>query len=235
MGWAGGRALLLAAPTLAWALGLGCASGQVEASAREYAVQLAEGEAALAEGAPEVAVQAFGAALVAIPHDARALHGLARGFLDLGDPEPALRVLAELEEYHPDYLSRQAGAERCRALAAAVRSRLAEADSRRALLAARALPAASCGQAESARLLAKSLLAEARRARDERRDDEAIALFREAAGVDFLDPEAFAEVARALLATGRRDEVLEVLSSALLAHPADRGLRDLMVEALVAQ
>jgi hypothetical protein len=42
-------------------------------------------------------------------------------------------------------------------------------------------------------------------------------------------------VARALLATGRRDEALELLSTALLAHPADRGLRDLMVEALVAQ
>ena len=233
-GRAGRRSPLPAVLALGWALGFGCAGGPVEVPARGYTAQLAEGEAALAEGASELAVQAFGAALVVVPHDAQALHGLARAFLELGDPEAALRVLSELEAYHGEYLSRHAGAERCRALAAAVWRRLAEGESARALSAARALPGFSCRQAEDPRLLAQSLLAEARRALAERRSDQAVELFRAAVEADSSDPEAFAEAARTLLAAGRRGEALELLSTALLGHPGDRGLRDLMVEALVA-
>ena len=214
---------------------LGCAGGQADSAARAHAVALAEGEAALAEGAPDAAEVAFREALTAVPHEARALHGLARAHLERGDGEAALRALLELEEFHGEEGRRRAGADRCRVLTAAARQRLARGDSGPALEVARQLPVASCEPEESARLLGRALLAEARRQRAEYNDAEAIALFRAAAEADPSEPDASVEAAELLLRAGRRDEAVELLSTALLEHPRDRDLRDRMVEALAGR
>jgi tetratricopeptide (TPR) repeat protein len=214
---------------------LGCAGDHVDSAAHAHAAALAEGEAALAEGTPDAAEAAFRVALVAVPHEARALHGLARAHLERGDGEAALRALLELEEFHGEDGRRRAEADHCRALAAGVRQRLARGDSQRALGVARQLSVASCDPEKSARLLWRALLAEARRQRAEQNGDEAIALFRAAAEADPSEPEAFVEAAVLLLLAGRRDEAVELLAAALLEHPSDGDLRDLMVEALVGR
>jgi tetratricopeptide (TPR) repeat protein len=228
-----GRKAILGA--CAVVLALGCAGDQVDSAARAHPVALAEGEAALAEGNPDAAAVAFRAALAADPREARALHGLARAHLERGDGEAALRALLELEEFHGEEGRRRAGADRCRVLTAAARQRLARGDSGPALEVARQLPVASCEPEESARLLGRALLAEARRQRAEHKDAEAIALFRAAAEADPSEPDAFVEAAELLLRAGRRDEAVELLSTALLEHPRDRDLRDRMVEALAGR
>ena len=220
---------------LGLALVLGCAGGQADSAARAHAAALAEGEAALAEGTPDAAEVAFRAALVAVPHEARALHGLARAHLERGDGEAALRALLELEEFHGEDGRRRAGPVHCRVLTSAARQRLARGDSQGALGVARQLPVASCEPEESAHLLGQALLAEARRQRAEHNDAEAIALFRAAAEADPSEPEASVEAAALLLLAERRDEAVELLSTALLEHPSDRDLRDRMVEALVGR
>jgi tetratricopeptide (TPR) repeat protein len=216
-------------------LALGCAGGQVDSAARVHSAALAEGEVALAEGAPDAAEVAFRQALAAIPHDERALRGLARAHLARGDGEAALSALLELEEFHGEDGRRRAATDRCRALALAVRQRRARGESQRALEAARQLSVDSCEPEQSARLLSQALLGEARRQRLERNGAEAIALFREAAEVDPSEPDAFAEAAALLLLEGRRDEAVELLAAALLEHPSHGQLRDLMVEALAGR
>jgi predicted Zn-dependent protease len=195
-----------------------------------YARNLESGGAALEQGQPEDAADAYRAALDLRPDSAPALLGLARTHLALGEGEQALAVLARLEREHPGFQAERAGAELRRALFAAAEERLRRGDSAGALRVLGRLAELEPGYPGREALEREALLAEAGRLRVAGRLEEAQALLRELRSGTQQDPDL--ALAAALLEGGRVDTAISILSDALTRRPGDARLRALMARAL---
>lgn len=211
-------------------LGLGALSALVGCvGSHPYAGAIERAEVAYTLGQPEDAADAYRTALEYEPEDPVALHGLARCEVARGQPERALETLSLLEQVAPGSLAGRARADYTAALRGAGAERLARGDSAAGLRYLRRLQAWAPEDPELADLLAAALVAEGGRLRVAGHGEEAEELFREALGrsPEPSDPAAQG-LAQVLVARGRPDLAISVLSDALLRHPEDAGLRALM-------
>jgi tetratricopeptide (TPR) repeat protein len=217
---------LAGAALLAWQLWSGCAGVD------PYEVALERGRVALALGETEDAADAYRSALAFRPDDPLALHGLARTHVARGDGEAALPIFARLAAVDPDYLDHEAATDHHFALYQAARDRTLRGDSAGALRLLRRLQQLAPAHDGLAPLAHEVLLVEGARLRVAGDEAAAAQLLTEALGPTAAGPDAAAQVASALLAIGREDAAIPLLSDALLRRPHDATLRALMERAL---
>ncbi|MEE2674899.1 MAG: tetratricopeptide repeat protein [Myxococcota bacterium] len=176
---------------------------------------LQEAEAALAEGSPARAADAFQRALDAAPGDLRGLRGLLTAQLALRDGEAALVTLAALEARDPEAV------DPCPVLALAVGRSAASAER----LARRAVEVGCPGaRGRLARVLTSKAATRER--------VSALGLLVEAIDLDPSDPGRYRLAAELLIAAGRVEDSIALLATGLERHPEDRILSDLMVRVL---
>jgi tetratricopeptide (TPR) repeat protein len=204
------------------ALALGCA-----AAPPPERPALREGEADLATGDYGAAAAAFQAALELRPDLPEALVGLAQARLGGGDAEAALGPLRRLRRIQSEGTAQ---ALHCRALAAAIPSRLEGQEA--ALDLAEEAERLGCAGATMRSALGAAYLDAARRSRHGGRAAEALERYRAAGRADPGLVAAFAGAAELLLDAGRPAEARSLLAGALERHPDDEQLKALMVAAL---
>jgi tetratricopeptide (TPR) repeat protein len=197
-----------------------------------YEVALERGRVALALGETEDAADAYRSALAYRPDAPAALHGLARTQVARGDGEAALPIFARLGTVDPDYLAGEAATDHHFALYQAARDRTLRGDSAGALRLLRRLQQLAPAHDGLAPLAHEVLLVEGARLRVAGDEAAAAELLTEALGPTVAGPDAAAQVASALLAIGREDAAIPLLSDALLRRPHDATLRALMERAL---
>jgi tetratricopeptide (TPR) repeat protein len=216
---------------LALELAAGCAAGEAP-EARAAREALNRGDIALALRRPAEAEAAYAEALALDPESGEALIGLARAQAARGESAAALERYAELAEHHPERFAELRDGEYCRAVLARSWDLLASGAAAGALELADLARAEGCPQPElvTLRTDAKVGLADERRVRGE--ISAAAELYREVAESDPARVEAWQAAGELLLASGQREDALELLSEALRHHPRDSGLKELMVDAL---
>lgn len=194
---------------------------------------LEEGEEALTLGELESATTAFERARVLDPRSFDARLGLARVHHAAGRSSEALVILASASGARPERLSRQAAALYCDASEQVVHTFVERARAEVALELARARRASGrCGDAEAVEVFAMAASAEHQLANAPPR--QAAAAFVELARIAPERVQAFRRAGALLLSLGPegRREALEALADGLEAHPDDRPLQWLMLEAL---
>jgi tetratricopeptide (TPR) repeat protein len=176
---------------------------------------LQEAAAALAEGHPALAADAYQLALNAAPGDLRALRGLLDAQVAAGDADAALEALTALEARDPEPV------DPCPVLALAVDGSTASREG----LARRGVNAGCVGAPGAlARVLTSKAVASDVPA--------AIESLAEAIELDPSDPDRFRLAAELLIGSGRVLDSIALLAAGLERHPQDRALSDLMVQAL---
>jgi len=216
------------------------------------------GELALARGQLDDAMRHFETALRASPGSQRAWIGLARTHVAAGNVDAALLLFEQSDLTRIRAAGPAAFWDYCTALMGAAERRLAKGRSGAARKLARRGEADGCGTARSQQLTLRATVAladEARAAGELGRaldlyfevlDPEAMAIgFHEAPGLrerveasaqPIPDEEArlraYRGAATTLLASGRREEALSLLSGALMRFPDNPELVELMVEGL---
>jgi len=210
----------LAAACIAGACIAACASEPPDPGSSD----LREGEAALAEGAGQRAVDAYRQAVAVAPKDLRAWRGLLEAQLATGDGEAALASLSWLETWDPGPV------DVCPTLALVVEGRLSRGELPEAEMPARRALEEQCDGA-SPRLsrVLSALAVESQRAGEV---GKTIALYEEAIRLEPAEPGRFLLASELLLAEGLDGQAVSLLARGLEAHPDDRALRDLMVRAL---
>lgn len=227
-----GAALLVAALVAALAGSAGCGLHRSPGVQATYERDLERGHVALRMGQREDAADAYRAALALHPGDPRALEGLARAQLALGEGEAALDTLVRLESEAPGRVEASAGRELRAALFLVAERRLRLGDSAGSLRLLRRLEGLDPGHPGLQRLLVDCRVAESGRLRVAGRSQEADALLREAVGTDAADGDLSFTLAVSLMERGHLDTTISVLSDALLRHPDEQRLQALMERAL---
>ncbi len=226
-----GGALVLGAIA---ACGLACTRPPADTLALAVERHVNRGDIALARREPALAERAYRSALAASPDHASALLGLARALAAQEELDQALERYGDLAQQQPQVFEAVHDGEFCPLLLGSAEARLARGESRGAVELAERSKAESCDGPASDSVLARALLAEADRARLADRPLAASDLYQAAVELDPSRVEGFLEAGALLLEQGHRREALELLSAALLRHPADQRLHALMVEALAA-
>lgn len=191
---------------------------------------VARAEVELARGDAVAAVEWFEVARAVDPRDERATRGLAAALLARagpGDAEAALMTLAELEpaeRYAPTDLE-------CRASLAAARTQLVPGQAERVLALLDGRASNGCAVSGDVVLRARAQSHQGRDALATGDTEAALELFAQARATDPELVESYVGTGRALLAAGR-ESVVPFLAHALERHPRNRGLQQLMVEAL---
>ena len=176
---------------------------------------LQEAEAALAEGNPALAADAYLLSLDAVPGDLRALRGLLAAQVAASDADGALAALEALEARDAEPV------DPCPVLALAVEGSAAPPES----LARRGVEAGCVGAAgRLARVLTGKAVSGDRAT--------AIESLAEAIDLDPSDPTRFRLAAELLIEAGRVEDSITLLAAGLEHHPESRVLSDLMVRAL---
>jgi tetratricopeptide (TPR) repeat protein len=190
------------------------------------------GDAALAAGDLVAAADYYEQASQQDPHDVRAWHGRAEVARQSGDPEASLGFYVQVARRDRAYLSRQARLDYTTTLIQAGHERLRAGRTDgavRALKAARNLTTSvpaidtDLGRALTARGARLSMLGQRKRA---------LADFREAIELTPGEAEPYVGAAQILLASGRREEALDLLGTARRHHPSDLRVRALTIEAV---
>jgi tetratricopeptide (TPR) repeat protein len=190
------------------------------------------GEAAMAEGDLAAAERFYREASEQDPNDVRAWHGRAEVARRDGAPEASLRFYVEVARRDQFYLTGPARLEYAATLIEAGRERLAagRADAAvRALKAARALVGGVPGLDPD---LGRALTARGERLAMLGHRKRALADFRAAIVLTPNAAEPYVGAAQILLASGRRQEALDLLGAARAHHPSDLRVRALTLEAV---
>ena len=222
---------------LAWALVLSCALAACRGSALAPGrVAVREGEAELALGHPAQARDHFARALALDPESWRASQGWARAELEIGSPELALAQFVALAARNPGLFTPEQWRSACQALRESLEQGLEKVEPGRLLAQAESSPLRPHCQSPQIR----DLLLRARRAEAERlraAGDLAGALTQLGRVLAVLpgDPTATLSSLPLLVASGRRDEGLRLLSAALARRPDDPRLVAAGVALLVAR
>ena len=173
---------------------------------------LQEAEAALAEGRPALAAEAYRRALDAVPGDLRALRGLLEAQLTARNGDAALAALGVLEARDPEPV------DPCPVLALAVEG----SEAPRERLARRAVEVGCLG---APGWLAQVLTTKAAAGEPA----AAIEFLAEAIELDPSDVTRFRLAAELLIGAGRVEDSISLLTTGLERHPDDRALSELMV------
>ncbi len=212
--------------------GPSCGSTRGDADrARRYTER---GDVALALWHAGEAEHAYRAALEREPGLAEAQRGLARALTAAGAFEAAVDAFDALAAQHPARFAALA-TEYCDLLGRAAEAAMQGDRPDRAISLARRRRAAPCVAPARDALLARALQIEAEAALASGLADEAVELHRAAIEADSGDPGIYRTAALGMLAAGRRDEALTLLSEALARHPEDRALHVLTVDVLAGR
>lgn len=217
---------------LVFALALLLALAPVSCLTASAPTLVEEGEAALSRGDLVSAQALYREAIEREPRNVRAWHGLAQVALAQDDPEFALGFYVEVARLDRVYLIGTARSHYVATLIAAGRARQARGHSDgavRALKAAHEMEGNIPGLEEE---LGRALTLRAERLSMLGRRKRALADFQEA--IELVPSRAgpYVGAVEILLASGRKDEALELLTAARRHHPADIRVRALTVEAV---